>query len=196
MLEFIKTIVSLLVALLKFTISSQLLKIFPPSTRPVIEVRQGKLRGVTSTLPNGSPYHYFKGVPYAKPPVGDLRFRSPVAIEKFYKPVVDCLVDRSACIQTIIGKLVIGKENGLFLNVYTPCLPSNEKSDLMLPVMIWIHGGGFISGSADSFIYDPVYLVQENVIVVTMNYRLGPLGFLSMPAAGIAGNAGLKDQVK
>ncbi|XP_055624038.1 cholinesterase 2-like [Toxorhynchites rutilus septentrionalis] len=195
MLEFIKISVTFLVALVKFIISNQLLKLFPPSLRPIVEVRQGKLRGATSTLPNGSPYHYFKGVPYAKPPVGELRFQAPVAIEKFYKPVVDCLVERSVCIQPIIGKFVVGKENGLFLNIYTPKLPTNDQSDSMLPVMIWIHGGGFISGSADSFIYDPVYLVQEGVIVVTMNYRLGALGFLSMPSVGITGNAGLKDQL-
>lgn len=60
--------------------------------------------------------------------------------------------------------------------------------------MVWIHGGGFVSGSAQSTMYNPKHLVQEGVIVVTVNYRLGPLGFLCLPSAGIYGNMGLKDQ--
>lgn len=60
--------------------------------------------------------------------------------------------------------------------------------------MVWIHGGGFVSGSAQSTMYNPKHLVQEGVIVVTVNYRLGPLGFLCLPSVGIYGNMGLKDQ--
>lgn len=196
MLDFIKALSAFLLALVKSLVSTKLLKLFPPAERPIVRVRHGKLRGVTTTLPNGSPYHYFKGIPYAKPPIGELRFRAPVPIESYYKPVVDCLVDRSACLQPLIGKFTIGKEAGLFLNVYTPKLPTTGAGDdeSKLPVMVWIHGGGFISGSADSFVYDPIYIVQDGVVVVTMNYRLGLFGFLSLPEAGIEGNAGLKDQ--
>lgn len=192
----IKIYIVAFIAFLKYTVSSWLLKRFPPAVRPIVEIRQGKLRGVTSTLPNGSNYHYFKGVPYAKPPLGELRFKPPVPIDKFYTPVVDCLVDRSMCMQPTVGSLVIGKENGLYLNVFTPTLPEEGSTEnSKLPVMIWIHGGGWMTGSGGSFVYDPVYLVQDGVIVVTMNYRLGPLGFLCLPSAGIPGNAGLKDQV-
>ncbi|XP_058123889.1 esterase B1-like [Anopheles ziemanni] len=60
--------------------------------------------------------------------------------------------------------------------------------------MVWVHGGGFYTGSGDSALYDPEYLVQQGAVVVSLNYRLGPLGFLSLPSVGIAGNAGLKDQ--
>ncbi|XP_058827950.1 uncharacterized protein LOC131687876 [Topomyia yanbarensis] len=195
MLEFIKTAFVALVALVKFMISNRLLKRFPPPVRPIVEVRQGKLRGVTSTLPNGSSYHYFKGIPYAKPPVGNLRFQPPVPIDKFYSTVVDCLLDRSMCIQPAAGSFLMGKEGGLFLNIYTPQLPGYDQENPKLPVMVWIHGGGFTVGSGDSFVYDPVCIVQEGVIVVTMNYRLGPFGFLSLPSAGVVGNAGLKDQL-
>ncbi|XP_053690007.1 esterase E4-like [Sabethes cyaneus] len=192
----IKIYFSAFIALINYMISSRLLKRFPPAVRPVVQVRQGKLRGVTSTLPNGDTYHYFKGVPYAKPPLGKLRFMPPVPIDKFYTEVVDCLVDRSMCMQPIVGSWIIGKENGLYLNVFTPALPGDGSArDLKLPVMVWIHGGGWITGSGASFMYDPVYLVQDGVIVVTMNYRLGPLGFLSLPSAGVQGNAGLKDQL-
>ncbi|KXJ71547.1 hypothetical protein RP20_CCG020310 [Aedes albopictus] len=183
------------IALAKFIISGKLLKIFPPPVRPIVEVSQGKLRGVTTTLPNGSTYHYFKGVPYAKPPVGELRFRPPVPVEKFYKPVVDCLVDRSVCMQPM-GRFVVGKEAGLYLNVFTPGLSVGEVSAApKFPVMVWIHGGAFMSGSSNSFVYNPLHLVEEGVVVVTLNYRLGALGFLSLPSAGITGNAGLKDQL-
>lgn len=200
MLDFIGAVARLLLAIIKSLISNQLLKRFPPAVRPIVRVRQGQLRGVTSTLPNGSTYHYFKGIPYAKPPVGELRFRPPVPIDRFYYPIVDCLVDRSICIQPAAGSFTLGKENGLFLNVYTPArnLPQEEDGQAaanLLPVMVWIHGGGFLSGSGDSFIYDPVHIVQEGVVVVGMNYRLGLFGFLSLPGAGIAGNAGLKDQL-
>lgn len=194
MIEFLRALFSLLVGLTKFMLSNKLIKKFPPPERPIVKVSQGKLRGVTSTLPNGSTYHYFKGIPYAEPPVGELRFRPPVPIEKFYKPIVDCLVERSMCIQ-LLGKFIIGKEAGLFINIFSPGLPVDEGMNPKYPVMVWIHGGGFMNGSGGSFVYDPVYLVQEGVVVVTMNYRLGPLGFLSLPSAGIVGNAGLKDQL-
>lgn len=82
----------------------------------------------------------------------------------------------------------IGTEDCLFLNIYTPNL---EKS---LPVMVYIHGGGFNGGSGNSDLYSPEYLVRNDVVVVTLNYRLGPIGFLSLPSIGIYGNCGLKDQ--
>ncbi|XP_055537567.1 acetylcholinesterase-like [Wyeomyia smithii] len=184
------------IAFIKFIIASRLLKRFPPAVRPIVEVRQGKLRGVTSRLPNGLAYHYFKGVPYAKPPLGELRFQPPVPNDKFYTAVVDCLVDRNMCVQPVVGNWIVGKENGLYLNVFTPALPVEGGVDVpKLPVMVWIHGGGWMTGSGGSFTYDPIYLVQDGVVVVTMNYRLGPLGFLSLPSAGVPGNAGLKDQL-
>lgn len=80
-----------------------------------------------------------------------------------------------------------GSEDCLFLNVYTPKLP-NSRYHPKLPVMFWIHGGGFAFGSGNSFLYGPDFLVAEDVVLVTINYRLGALGFLSV---GI-GNAGLK----
>ncbi|XP_055612207.1 esterase E4-like [Uranotaenia lowii] len=196
MWEFIKAVFVATFTYFKFEISCRLTRKFPPAVRPILEIRQGRIRGVTSTLPDGRPYHYFRGIPYAKAPIRELRFRAPVPIERFYQPLVDCTVDRSACIQPFPGGFLSGKENGLYLNVYTSELPmENESNSKLQPVMIWIHGGGFISGSGNSFIYDPVYLVQDGVVVVTMNYRLGALGFLSLPSAGIAGNAGLKDQL-
>lgn len=96
----------------------------------------------------------------------------------------------------VITKDITGSEDGLFLNVYSPVLPRKDDGSKKLPVMVFIHGGGLIGGHADSSMYLPNYLLQEGVIVVTMNYRLGVLGFLCLPEAGIEGNAGLKDQVR
>lgn len=83
-----------------------------------------------------------------------------------------------------------GEEDCLFLNVYTKYLP-NKDSHPRLPVMFWIHGGGFTFGSGNAFLYGPDFLVAEDVVLVTINYRLGPLGFLSV-GRDAPGNAGLK----
>lgn len=77
--------------------------------------------------------------------------------------------------------------------------PTQVSPGRLQPVMVWFHGGGFHMGSGDTDLYGPDYLLEpgaadEGVVLVTLNYRLGPLGFLSVPAAGVPGNAGLKDQ--
>lgn len=83
-----------------------------------------------------------------------------------------------------------GSEDCLFLNVYSRHLPTKE-SHPRLPVMVWLHGGGFTFGSGNAFLYGPDFLVAENIVLVTINYRLGPLGFLSV-GGDASGNAGLK----
>ncbi|XP_062534697.1 esterase B1-like [Armigeres subalbatus] len=194
MLELALTVLKIAYNLIVFLIKGKCLKLWPDANRPIVSVRQGKLRGITAQLPNGSRYHYFKGVPYAKPPVGELRFKPPVPLDSFDTPVLDCAMERSDCIQRdLFTNRIRGSEKGLYLNVFAPDYTTNNERTF--PVMIYIHGGGFLAGSGTSFFYDPIYFVQEGVIVVTLNYRLGPLGFLSFPSAGIAGNAGLKDQL-
>lgn len=84
-----------------------------------------------------------------------------------------------------------GSEDCLYLNVYTPSLEPTKP----LPVMFWIHGGGFSSGSGNSHIYGPDFLVNQNVVLVTINYRLEALGFLCLDTEDVPGNAGMKDQV-
>ncbi|XP_035914507.1 esterase B1-like [Anopheles stephensi] len=196
MQPFLAAVLRLLVGLLKVTVRRVWLKLRPPSpnTCVTVTIGPGKVRGVTGVTDGGAQYHRFKGIPYAVPPVGDLRFRPPVPLESFQKPVLECFVEGSKCLQyDQILALLVGSEDGLFLNVYTPQLPDDSSAGL--PVMVYIHGGGFLSGSGDSFLYDPIYFVEQRVVIVTFNYRLGPLGFLSFPEAGIEGNAGLKDQL-
>lgn len=95
-------------------------------------------------------------------------------------------------------KLFTGNEDCLYLNIYTPSIPSSEKhanlGNPQYPVMIWFHDGDFSSGSADD-IGRPDHLVHKDVVVVTVNYRLGVFGFLSFDDSTLPGNMGLKDQV-
>lgn len=82
-----------------------------------------------------------------------------------------------------------GDENCLTLNIYYPA-----NATAKLPVMVWFYGGSFWYGKASDSVYAPDYLVAKDILLVTVNYRLGPLGFLAYPEGGISGNAGLKDQ--
>jgi carboxylesterase type B len=95
----------------------------------------------------------------------------------------------------LFGTLV-GSEDCLFLNVYTQQLPLDTINTLK-PVMVWIHGGGFSTGSSKSDLYGPEFLLTEDIVLVTINYRLGIFGFLSFEDASleVPGNAGLKDMV-
>lgn len=216
--RFVAAVLRLVVALVSGWWARFYLRFRSPSAICTVTIGPGKLRGVTVTAKG---YHYFKGIRYAEPPIGDLRFKvtfkdgpspllensfnssdlpilqPPVPLKTFAQPVVDCFVEGSRCIQyDQILKVLIGSEDGLFLNVYTPELPGSGQQDHPnLPVMVYIHGGGFLCGNGDAFLYDPVHFVQRRVVIVTFNYRLGPLGFLCFPEAGVPGNAGLKDQL-
>jgi hypothetical protein len=155
---------------------------------------------VIGTPTNG--VNEFLGIPYAAPPVGALRWTPPKPYGFFPGFVLHATQFGSECTQP--GPF--GSENCLFLNVYTPQpeFGDGEKEDhgrgdefpRGLPVMVWIHGGGLVSDGGDLF--DPTPLVKEGVIVVTINYRLGYLGFFAQPALDaeghLAGNYGLLDQ--
>ncbi|XP_058835397.1 carboxylic ester hydrolase-like isoform X2 [Topomyia yanbarensis] len=162
----------------------------------ILQIKPGKIVGCKEVLPNGGSLYRFSGIPYAKPPVGELRFKPPVPLERFDVDMLDCKRERSICFSIQYIPPDAGEsasEDCLFLNVYTPTLREDESAG-GLPVMVWLHGGGFNMGSGDASLYCPNYLVQEGVVVVTCNYRLGPLGFMFLPSMGIYGNMGLKDQ--
>jgi len=154
----------------------------------VVNLPQGNIQGgFESSL--GADYYYFKGIPYAEPPIGKLRFQPPVPIETFPQTPLDCTEHRGISIQKdLFSPNIIGSEDCLYLNIYTPSLQGK------FPVMFWIHGGSFKVGSGNCDTYSPEYLIKHQVVIVTINYRLGPLGFLCNPNLGIYGNMGLKDQ--
>ncbi|XP_072941848.1 carboxylic ester hydrolase-like [Epargyreus clarus] len=135
-------------------------------------------------------YKAFVGIPYAEPPLGDLRFRPPVPVKPWTK-IYNATTAGDACPQINIFNLKENiSENCLFLNVFTPINNSNK----LLPVMIFVFGGDFRFGSSNpDDIYGPQLILKRNIIVSTMNYRLGPLGFLSLETEDAPGNAGLKD---
>ncbi|KAG5677769.1 hypothetical protein PVAND_007500 [Polypedilum vanderplanki] len=156
-----------------------------------VKVNQGIVKGCVEKLPNGRDYFRFSGIPYAQSPIGQLRFKSPQKLLKFDTEELDCTRERSKCFhRSTVLKKFIGSEDCLNLNVYVPA----DSNDKKYSVMVFIHGGGFIFDSNSVDFYSPEYLLMEDVIVVTINYRLHALGFLSLPSMGISGNAGLKDQ--
>lgn len=133
-------------------------------------------------------YYSFKGIPYAEPPVGDLRFRAPRP-NRPWEGVRDATKHGNTCPSGAILGGPGGDEDCLFLNIYTRNL--KEKR----PVMVWIHGGSFSGGSGDSWIYGPDHIIDDGVLLVTINYRLGVLGFMSTGDSHAPGNYGLKDMV-
>ncbi|XP_037041278.1 esterase E4 isoform X1 [Bradysia coprophila] len=165
---------------------------------PQITLNQGTVIGVEEKLPNGNAYYTYKGIPYAEPPLGKLRFKDPIPLSKFSENILDCTKERDVSHhKDLVSAEYVGSENCLHLNVYSPLPPRDSSINTSkLAVLVWIHGGAFMSGSGNTDYYSPEYLVQENVVVVTLNYRLGVLGFLCLPEAGVPGNAGLKDQLE
>ena len=135
------------------------------------------------------------GIPYAAPPVGDLRLRAPVE-HAAWSDVRDATRFGSASLQTKTeyGEAQ-GSEDCLYLNVYKPTVVDESQ---LIPVMVWIHGGGFVSGSGSAF-YGANLARTAHAIVVTINYRLGPLGWLGLPSLAAeapdhsTGNYGLLD---
>lgn len=136
----------------------------------------------------------YLGMPYAAPPVGELRWQPPKAVATWTEPR-QATAFGPACPQT--GLLESGSdEDCLTLNVWAPTRKDGDK----LPVMVWIHGGGFNFGASSQPEYDGANLARRGVVVVTVNYRLGPLGFMAHPKlseaqGGHSGDYGLLDQI-
>uniref|UniRef100_A0A1B6C6S0 Carboxylic ester hydrolase n=3 Tax=Clastoptera arizonana TaxID=38151 RepID=A0A1B6C6S0_9HEMI len=160
-----------------------------------VQISQGYLKGkVSSSYMYGYDFVSFKGIPYAKPPVGELRFKPPQP-HQGWEGVREALREGSVAPHfDMFTKLFVGNEDCLFLNVYTTKI-NFDKITPLKPVMVYIHGGGFAFGHGNSDVYGPEYLLQHNIVLVTFNYRLGVLGFLNLECQEAPGNVGLKDQV-
>ena len=148
----------------------------------------GKIKGKLKKTRNNVPISVFKGIPYAKPPVDNLRFALPQTFDKPWQNTLDCSKKESKqCTQPSLFRpgynfLINGYEDCLYLNVYTPSstLRNNQNPIKTLPVIVWFHGGAFCIGSNEEALYGPNYLLDYGVVLVGVNYRLGPLGFLSL----------------
>ncbi|XP_047108500.1 esterase E4-like isoform X1 [Schistocerca piceifrons] len=176
---------------------SEVLRLYSTRTAGVetvtVKVAQGILKGKVVEAKYGGKYCSFQGIRYAKPPVGTLRFQPPQPPES-WTGTRDALEEGAVAPHANwVGKKYKGEEDCLFLNVYTSKITSQNEP--LKAVMVWFHGGAFGFGSGNTDLYGPDYLVAADVIVVTLNYRLGALGFLSLEDATIPGNNGLKDQV-
>jgi para-nitrobenzyl esterase len=171
------------------------------SAQGVIPTDKGTVRGVETPTVNK-----YLGIPYAAPPVGELRWQPPQPLDRWQGPR-DATRFGSHCPQEASPfGTESTTEDCLYLNVLTPngkvAQEKNGKTKLKkakrLPVMVWLHGGALVVGESDE--YDPARLVEKGVVVVTLNYRLGFLGFLAHPALSAgspdqsSGNYGLMDQ--
>jgi para-nitrobenzyl esterase len=168
----------------------------------VVNTLDGKVGGYTEQGIN-----IFKGVPFAAPPIGNYRWKNPQPTVK-WKGVKDCTRFSASPIQgepkpfmcwseEFIAKPEPLSEDCLYLNVWTPA----NKSSTKLPVMVWIYGGGLSSGSANCDIYDGTEMAKQGIVFVSINYRVGIMGFMAHPELSkessnkTSGNYGFHDQI-
>ncbi|XP_043257782.1 esterase FE4-like [Colletes gigas] len=160
--------------------------------KPIVTLKQGKVRGISAKSVLGSSYVVFYEIPFAAPPIGELRFKDPVAPAS-WTGIRNCTV----CTGKICAQPedyppynIIGNEDCLYLNVYVNSLNQSK------PVMFWIHGGAFTIGTGSYKFTRPDYLLAKDVVVVAPNYRLGAFGFLNLGHRVAPGNQGMKDLIK
>jgi para-nitrobenzyl esterase len=170
---------------------------FPACAQSLVKTVSGPVSGVTA-----DGVESFKGIPFAAPPVGDLRWRAPQAAAH-WKQVLKADQYGHDCMQEPFGGDAaplgtVPSEDCLVLNIWRPA-GGNDKP---LPVMVWIYGGGFVNGGASAAVYDGTACAKKGVIMVSFNYRLGRFGFFGHPAltaenkdAGLLGNYGYMDQI-
>ena len=166
----------------------------PIGTPTAVAIASGRIQGRTNAGVTS-----FKGIPYAAPPVDDLRWRAPQPVAPWTDVRLaegygnDCMQNRFAFDSAPSEQAM--SEDCLYLNVWTPAAHKAH-----LPVMVWIHGGGFAIGSSSSVMFDGANLARQGVVLVSFNYRLGRFGFFAHPSltqetSGPVGNYGLMDHL-
>ena len=160
----------------------------------IVETTSGKLRGIEEQT-----YYKFLGIPYAKPPVGELRFKPPQALER-WEGIKECTGCGPAAPQLrykelkVLDEDAVIDEDCLYLNVYTPAIDEKKR-----PILVYIHGGAFQRGSGNLH-FNPQTYLEQDVVIVNLNFRIGAFGFLDMSAwlgdeYRQSGNSGLLDVV-
>ncbi len=161
-----------------------------PVLKTELQTKSGPVKGVAE-----DGIGIYKGIPYAKPPLGELRFAPPEDVEPWTK-VLDCSEFGDIATQDSASAGLTMSEDCLTLNVWTPANNADEK----LPVYVWIHGGGFAIGSGAEADYDGKSFAEKGIVVVTINYRLNAAGFFASNETfnkyGTTGNWGILDQIK
>jgi para-nitrobenzyl esterase len=165
---------------------------FAVSQIQTAKVTGGEVQGVVT-----EGISIFKGIPFAAPPVGDLRWKAPAPVQA-WTGVKKADAFGLACMQAsgAMGNTSPVGEDCLYLNVWTPAKKPGEK----IPVIVWIYGGGFSGGSTSAPMYDGMNLAKKGVVLVSVAYRVGPFGFLAHPQLSNesgkgSGNYGLEDMI-
>ncbi|XP_019873364.2 esterase E4 [Aethina tumida] len=158
--------------------------------QPIITTPLGQIQGTIIASRLGKQIYSFRGIRYAKAPVNELRFQPPVAVEK-WDGVLNATLDGPLCPQPTDQPI---SEDCLFVNVYSPKIPKGSEKPSQ-PVLVYIHGAGYKTNGGASNWVGPHYLLDQEIVLVTFNYRIGTLGFLSTGDKEAPGNVGLKDQV-
>ncbi|KAJ8686637.1 hypothetical protein QAD02_022431 [Eretmocerus hayati] len=158
----------------------------------IIASSVGEIKGLLVETRLGKEILSFRGIPYAKPPIGKRRFKDPIPIDT-WEGVFDATREGPACPQATGINL---SEDCLTLNIYTKRPDGNKIIwNEKLPVIVFIHPGGFSRYSSQSFLYGPRYLLDQDVVLVTINHRLATLGFMNTGDERASGNYAFKDQV-
>ncbi len=162
-----------------------------------VKISNGTLEGTTNT---STGIHSFKGIPFAAPPVGDLRWKEPQPVQNWKGIRKADHFGNNAMQKNVFGDMMFRSagmsEDCLYLNVWTPAKSSKEK----LPVLVYFYGGGFVAGDGSESRYDGESMAQKGIVTLTVNYRLGVFGFLSHPELTAesphhaSGDYGLLDQ--
>jgi para-nitrobenzyl esterase len=180
------------------------LSIAVKAQNPIVQTSNGKIQGIANTEKT---VHIFKGIPFAAPPVANLRWKAPQAVQN-WKDIKQCTTFSASPIQNkpqpffcwseeFIAKPEPLNEDCLYLNVWSTMQSKAAKQ----PVFLWIYGGGLSSGSANCAIYDGEEMAKKGVVFVSINYRVGVLGFMAHPELSkesgnnSSGNYGILDQI-
>jgi len=178
--------------------------------RLAVRTENGTIKGTRMVSNGGEEIFSFRGIPYGKPPVGALRFRRSEPAPP-WEGVLNGKKEAKKSFQPNLfypkSPLREGGEDCLYLNVYTKSLPNTEEMNETtpingaevttspMPVIVFLHGGAFVVGACESMMYGPQVLLDRDVVLVGVNYRLGVLGFLSLETDACPGNLGLHDQL-
>ena len=190
-----------LFSLLLILLNIQLLIV---AQEPQVRTLNGTVSGLKET-----DLFIFKGVPFAAPPIGDLRWKAPAALQN-WQGVKKCTEFPASPMQSkpvpfmmwseeFIAPPEPLSEDCLYLNIWTPSDPA--KTGKKLPVFVWIYGGGFTSGSSACAVYDGAEFARKGIVFISINYRVGVFGFLAHPELSkesenhVSGNYGLLDQI-
>ena len=162
----------------------------------IIQTEDGHVKGEVIEF-KGKTIDVFNGIRYGKPPIGQLRFKRPEKVDK-WTDIYDATTDKKSCFQVELKlKFEQMNEDCLFVRIWAPhSAPHNAPHNKTgKPVMVWFHGGAFQFGSIYQEKFNGLPLATFDVVVVTINYRVGPFGFLYDGTEEAPGNAGLYDQL-